>query len=201
MSGKFQCKLDLLRHFGLPDDRPEVPVIGVVSRMAGQKGFDLIEQVAGDLVNWDIRMVVLGTGEARYEALFGDLAAARPDRFAVHLGFDGKLAHRIEAGSDIFLMPSHYEPCGLNQMYSLRYGTVPIVHNTGGLADTVDSETGFRFAPYSAEAMLGALRAALTCYWVDRERWLHLMRTGMRRDFSWETAAVAYRDLYHRLVG
>lgn len=201
LSAKLQCKLDLLRVFGLADDRPEVPVVGIVSRLAGQKGFDLIAQVADDLVHWDIRIVVLGTGEAKYEEMFRRLAASRPDRFAIHVGFDPKLAHKVEAGSDIFLMPSHYEPCGLNQMYSLRYGTVPVVHATGGLDDTIDADTGFKFSPYSADAMLGALRAALTVYWVDRERWLRMMRTGMSRDFSWETAAVAYSDLSHRLAG
>lgn len=200
LSGKAVCKLDLLREFGLPLDRPDVPVIGIVSRMASQKGFDLIASVAYDLVNWDIRMVVLGTGEKQYENLFRTLAHARPDKFAVRIAYDDRLAHKIEAGSDLFLMPSHYEPCGLNQMYSLRYGTVPVVHATGGLDDTIDSSTGFKFRPYSGDAMLSALREALTVYWVDPARWGSMVREGMRRDNSWEASAEHYIDLYRRLA-
>lgn len=199
LSGKQACKLDLLQHAGLPADRTEVPVVGIVSRLASQKGFDLLAQVAYDLVNWDIRMVILGSGESQYESLFRSLAEARPDKFSVRIAYDDKLAHKIEAGSDIFLMPSRYEPCGLNQMYSLRYGTVPIVHATGGLDDTIDPGTGFKFRPYSADAMLGALREALTRYWVDRERWNGMIREGMSRDFSWAASASRYIDLYRSL--
>lgn len=200
LEGKRVCKLDLLRTMGLPTDRPEVPVVGIVSRLATQKGFDLIAQVAEDLIHWDIRLVVLGSGERQYEDLFRYLAASRPDQFAVRIAYDDRLAHQIEAGSDIFLMPSHYEPCGLNQMYSLRYGTVPVVHATGGLDDTIDEETGFKFRPYEAGAMLGALRNALTTYWVEPERWTRMIRAGMSRDFSWSASAVRYRELYADLL-
>jgi starch synthase len=195
LSGKMACKLDLLRECGLPEEE-RVPVIGIVSRLAAQKGFDLIAQVAYDLLNWDLRIVVLGTGERQYEDLFRALAAARPDKVAVRIAYDNRLAHMIEAGSDIFLMPSHYEPCGLNQMYSLRYGTLPVVHATGGLDDTVDSETGFKFRPYSSQAMLDALRVALTVFATDKARWETMMREGMRRDYSWSASAEAYVQLY-----
>lgn len=200
LAGKLECKQALLREFGLPTDRPEVPVIGIVSRMAAQKGFDLISSVAYDLVNWDIRLVVLGTGDSQYENLFRTLAHARPDRFAARIAFDNRTAHLIEAGADMFLMPSHYEPCGLNQMYSLRYGTVPIVHATGGLDDTIDGSTGFKFRPYSGDAMLGALRDALTTYWTEPVRWQSMVREGMRKDFSWATSAAQYLELYQRLA-
>lgn len=199
-AGKQECKMDLLQSVGLPLDRPEVPVIGIVSRMATQKGFDLIAQIAFDLIHWDIRMVVLGSGEAQYENLFRALAHARPDKFAVRIAYDDALAHKIEAGSDMFLMPSHYEPCGLNQMYSLRYGTLPIVHATGGLDDTIDGNTGFKFKPYSAEAMLNALRDALTTYWTHPERWLAMIGEAMSRDYSWGASASAYRHLYRKLA-
>jgi starch synthase len=198
LSGKMACKLDLLRECGLPEEE-HVPVIGIVSRLAAQKGFDLIAQVAYDLLNWDLRIVALGTGERQYEDLFRALAAARPDKVAVRIAYDNRLAHRVEAGSDIFLMPSHYEPCGLNQMYSLRYGTLPVVHATGGLDDTVDSETGFKFRPYSSQAMLDALRDALTVFATDKARWETMMREGMRRDYSWSASAEAYVQLYRSL--
>ncbi|MBS1824926.1 MAG: glycogen synthase GlgA [Acidobacteria bacterium] len=200
LEGKRACKLDLLRTMGLPTDDPDVPVVGIVSRFASQKGFDLIAQVAYDLVHWGFRMAVLGNGDPQYESLFRTLAEMRPDKFAVRVAFDDALAHKIEAGSDMFLMPSHYEPCGLNQMYSLRYGAVPIVHATGGLDDTIDSGTGFKFWSYSGEAMLGALREALTVYAFDRDRWTGMMRAGMQRDFSWSTSAAAYAGLYASLL-
>ncbi len=201
LSGKALCKQDLLAEFGLPQDRPDVPVIGIVSRFATQKGFDLISQIAHDLVNWDIRIVALGSGERQYEELFRALAAARPDKFAVKIAFSEKLAHKVEAGSDIFLMPSHYEPCGLNQMYSLRYGTIPIVHATGGLEDAIDPATGFKFRPYSPYAMLDALRAALTLYATGKPAWQAMIETGMGRDFSWNHAAADYAALYRQLTG
>jgi len=200
LEGKRACKLDLLRTMGLPTENPDVPVIGIVSRFASQKGFDLIAKVAYDLIHWDIKMAVLGSGEAQYEALFRTLAEASPDKFAVRVAFDNALAHKIEAGADMFLMPSHYEPCGLNQMYSLRYGTVPIVHATGGLDDTIDFGTGFKFWSYTGEAMLGALREAVSVYSLDADRWNGMMRLGMQKDFSWSTSAAAYSRLYAGLL-
>ncbi len=199
LSGKRACKAELLRSAGLPASALERPLVGIVSRFASQKGFDLLEQAAGDLVSADLSLVALGAGEARYEALFRDLAARYPDRFAVRIAYDEDMAHWIEAGSDIFLMPSRYEPCGLNQIYSLRYGTVPVVRATGGLDDTIDSSTGFKFEGYSAAAMAGALRDALGAF-RNPERWRRLMLNGMAKDYSWGASAGEYAGLYRRLA-
>src|SRR5262249_13524760 len=154
------AKRALLEGMGLPIDE-ERPVIGIVSRFATQKGFDLIEEIAPWLAQQDVALTVLGSGELKFEQMFRNLAAEYPDRFAVRVGYDEGLAHRIEAGADVFLMPSRYEPCGLNQIYSLRYGTVPIVRATGGLDDTVDGQTGFKFREYSADALQTAIQNAL----------------------------------------
>jgi len=151
-----------------------------------------------DVVKDNLSLVVLGTGDARYEELLSDLTGAYPEKFAVKLAYDEALAHRIEAGADIFLMPSHYEPCGLSQIYSLRYGTVPVVRATGGLDDSIDRTTGFKFSEYSAGAMLTALRSALEMY-ADRDGWKTMMRDGMARDYSWAASAGEYSALYTRL--
>jgi starch synthase len=142
--------------------------------------------------------VALGNGEARYEELFRQLQRDFPEQVAVHFGFNDALAHRIEAGADIFLMPSHYEPCGLNQIYSLKYGTVPVVRATGGLDDTIDESTGFKFADYNGSALLGSIRDACRA-WEDHEAWAARMVRGMSRDFSWTASARAYSELYERL--
>lgn len=199
LDGKAECKRQLLQEFGMTADRPEVPVIGVVSRLVTQKGFDLVAAIANELQHYDVRMVVLGSGEHRYEELFRYLAHARPDKFGARIAYDNRVAHLIEAGADMFLMPSHYEPCGLNQIYSLRYGTVPVVRATGGLDDTIDSSTGFKFHDYHPGALLWAIREALAAYW-DRERWQTLQRNGMRRDYSWDASAAEYSGLYQRLL-
>ena len=199
LSGKQACKLDLLRRFGLPSEAAIRPLIGIVSRFADQKGFDLIAEVSGELAAERLSLVVLGSGDERYEKLFRGLAEAHPEKIAVHVAYDDALAHQIEAGADIFLMPSRYEPCGLNQIYSLRYGTVPVVRATGGLDDTIDEETGFKFTEYSGEALLEAVRAALAAY-RNRELWIALMRNGMRKDYSWSASAAEYSALYRRLL-
>jgi starch synthase len=198
LSGKAECKRQLLAEMGLPpaDGRP---VIGIVSRFADQKGFDLLADIAGPLAEQDLAIVVLGSGEKRFEDMFRHFAAARPDKFGVRIGYDNALAHRIEAGSDMFLMPSQYEPCGLNQIYSLHYGTVPIVRATGGLDDTVDEETGFKFSEYSPRALAGAIGDALHA-WQFREAWTDRMRAGMRKDYSWEASAEEYQKLYAELA-
>ena len=146
----------------------------------------------------DFAMVVLGSGEAPIETMFRAMAEAHPEKFAVQVGYDNGLAHRIEAGADMFLMPSRYEPCGLSQLYSLRYGTVPIVRATGGLEDTVDQLTGFKFTEYTPQALLEAIRQALEA-WSDSPGWLERMRRGMAKDFSWDAAAVEYQRLYRSL--
>lgn len=199
LSGKQLCKSALLRDCGLPHDL-EAPLIGRVSRLVPQKGCDLIDEIFSDLLKEDFFFVLLGSGEPHYEGMFRSVAAAHPDRVFVKIGYDDALSHRIEAGADIFLMPSHYEPCGLNQIYSLRYGTVPVVHATGGLDDTIDEETGFKFRIYTGAALLEAVRAALSAY-QDRPGWQQMMCRGMQKDFSWDVSAAEYSALYRWLLG
>jgi starch synthase len=201
-SGKELCKRDLLETFGLSSEWMHAPVVGMISRLVDQKGFDLIESAIHRMLALDLGFVVLGTGEARYEDFLRQIRARYPGKVGVTIGFDNALAHKIEAGSDIFLMPSRFEPCGLNQMYSLRYGSIPVVHTTGGLDDTIESYeptfnrgNGFKFAPYDAEALLATLQRALTLY-RDRTAWIGLMQRGMQADFSWVKSAQAYTDLY-----
>jgi starch synthase len=200
LAGKRICKLDLLREFGLPADDPERPLIGIVSRFVPQKGFDLIAGLAPFLEESDVQMAVLGSGEWRYEQLFNDWQRWLPRKVGVWIGYNNALAHKIEAGADLFLMPSQYEPCGLNQIYSLRYGTVPVVRATGGLDDTIQEDTGFKFSWYSTGALYDALRAALGAF-RNRDAWSDRMIRGMKRDFSWAVSAAAYSNLYGKLVG
>jgi starch synthase len=200
LSGKRACKQDLISEFGLPPGALDRPLLGIVSRFARQKGMDILADAAAAIVAGDACLVALGTGEPEYEDFFRRFAAAHPGRVAVRVGFDNGLAHRIEAGADIFLMPSRYEPCGLNQIYSLRYGTIPVVRATGGLDDTIDEGTGFKFSDYSAQALITAVRSAVDAY-SGRDSWQDKMRRGMRKDFSWKTSAVAYSQLYQRLLG
>ncbi len=219
LSGKRDAKIALLQRYGLPaDDRASTrPLVGMVSRMVDQKGFDLIAALADDLPRLDASFVVLGAGEARYQDLWKALAARHPDLIGALIGFDESLAHLIEAGADIFLMPSRFEPCGLNQMYSMRYGTVPVVHAVGGLADTVrdyapaaptpndggpgrSTATGFVFHEYSPAALLDALTRALTLF-ADGRRWHALQVAGMQQDFSWDRSAQEYVKIYERAIG
>jgi starch synthase len=202
LSGKQVCKRDLLETFGLSSEWMNAPVVGMISRLVDQKGFDLIESAIHRMLALDLGLVVLGTGEAQYEDFLRQLRQRYAGKVGVTLGFDNVLAHKIVAGSDIFLMPSRFEPCGLNQMYSLRYGAVPVVHATGGLDDTVeayepaaDRGNGFKFTAYDAEALLATLQRALTVY-RDRASWERLMQRGMQADFSWMKSAQAYADLY-----
>jgi starch synthase len=199
LSGKAACKRQLLEEFGLPAAAMDRPLLGIVSRFTRQKGFDILAEVAARIVAEDVYLVALGTGDPEYEDFFRLMQQEHPGRIAARIGFDNPLAHRIEAGADIFLMPSHYEPCGLNQVYSLHYGTVPVVRATGGLDDTIDEGTGFKFAEYSGEALLGAVRAAVRAFAV-REEWQLMMLRGMSRDFSWKAPAEAYAELYRRIL-
>jgi starch synthase len=196
--GKSECKRQLLEEMGLPVDMQR-PLIGIVSRFADQKGSDLLAEIAAPLAQENVALAILGSGEKKFEDMFRHFAAERPDKFAVRIGYDNALAHRIEAGSDMFLMPSLYEPCGLNQIYSLRYGTVPVVRATGGLDDTVDSATGFKFGAYSPIALAGAIGEALHA-WQYRDAWIERMRLGMARNFSWDASAAEYRKLYAGLA-
>ena len=205
MSGKRECKLDLLRRFGLPEE-PERPVIATISRLIAQKGYDLIKQAAGRILETGAFFVALGSGEREYEDFLQLMHDFAPRRVGVYKGFNESLAHQIEAGADIFLMPSLYEPCGLNQMYSMRYGTVPVVRATGGLDDTVEhfdrtrgTGAGFKFGPYTADAMMGALHEALHCYG-QPALWRHVQLNGMREDNSWSAAARRYLEIYRRVA-
>jgi len=206
LAGKRVCRDELLERMKLaPAGR--APVFGIVSRLTSQKGFELLPEVFRELLTLDVRLCVLGSGEETYERYFHRLHASWPGKAAFWAGYDDELAHWIEAGSDLFLMPSLYEPCGLNQMYSLRYGTVPVVRRTGGLADTVEpfdpatrEGTGFLFDAYEASALAAAIRRALEC-WGDPELWSALVQNGMERDFSWERQGREYVELYGRLKG
>jgi starch synthase len=202
LSGKAVCKHDLLEQFGLPTNKLDRPLIGIISRFVDQKGFDLFVEAADEILKEDIQIVALGTGMPEYEAFFRKLAADRPRQVAVRIAYDNTLAHKIEAGSDIFLMPSRYEPCGLNQIYSLRYGTLPLVRATGGLDDTVESYnpktgagTGFKFEKYDAASLVACLREAIRV-WDDQKAWRQLQSNAMARDFSWRASAGRYADLY-----
>ncbi len=204
LSGKAECKRALLVEVGLPASAGDKPLIGIVSRLDSQKGLDLVDEAAEDIGALGCTVVVLGAGHPKIEESLRRWATANPNSVAVKIGFDNGLAHRIEAGSDMFLMASRYEPCGLNQMYSLRYGTVPVVRATGGLADTVvedaGSATGFKFRDYSADALLDALRRATSVYREQPETWQQMMLRGMAADFSWARAAGAYSKLFEALL-
>ena len=202
LAGKHVCKNDLLHTFGLANDNPHRAVLGIVSRFADQKGFDLIADRAHEMLREDIMLVVLGTGDRRYEDLFRALANAYPGRVGIKFAYDNTIAHKVEAGADIFLMPSRYEPCGLNQIYSLKYGTVPVVRATGGLDDTVENfdvehgtGTGFKFAEYTGAAFLYAVKQALQHY-ADERIWKRIQLNGMIKDFSWKSPAIEYAKVY-----
>ena len=205
LSGKRECKLDLLRRFGLPVE-PERPIIAIISRLVAQKGYDLIREAAHRILDTGAFFIALGAGASEYENFLQGLHDAAPERVGIYKGFAGEpLAHQIEAGADIFLMPSLYEPCGLNQMYSMRYGTIPVVRATGGLDDTVQNfdpatgaGTGFKFGPYAAAAMLEKIREALYFY-KQPEAWKKIQRNGMTTDNSWSNAAKNYVRLYEEI--
>jgi starch synthase len=182
-----------------------LPVFGIVSRFVAQKGFDLVAQIADRLVREELMLVALGAGEKEFEEMFLRLQRQFPQKVAVKIAYDNALAHKVEAGADVFLMPSRYEPSGLNQMYSLKYGTVPIVRATGGLDDTIEPwdartgrGTGFKFSDYSGETLLMMIRAALLAY-RDQSSWQTLMKNGMAKDFSWQASARDYIKLYERV--
>lgn len=209
-AGKAACKAQLQKDVGLPVDN-KAPLIGLIGRLVDQKGLDILAPAVDEIISMDAQMVVLGTGSDKYHRLLENVAAKHPDKVAAKITFDNALAHRIEAGSDIFLMPSRYEPCGLNQLYSLRYGTVPVVHATGGLADTIVQYTpellkegranGFRFEEYTTKALLNTLKEALSLYREDPAAWRDLMLAGMKQDWSWSRSAAEYIELYEKLVG
>lgn len=198
LEGKAACKKALQERCGL-EPRPDVPVLGMVARLADQKGIDIFIEAVEYLVHLDAQIVVVGTGDARYEQALRRIGENYRRKMSVTLKFDESMAHLVEAGADFFLMPSRYEPCGLNQMYSLRYGTLPIVRRTGGLADTVvDRVTGFSFEDHSADALVTAVQRALAVY-RDGRALLKMQRAAMKQDFSWARSAQQYLELYERL--
>jgi starch synthase len=205
LAEKRRCKAALQETFSLPIN-PDIPVIASISRLADQKGFDLVASALDEMLGLDVQYILLGTGERKYNELFPELAKSHRNSFSIKIAYDDALAHLIEAGADMFLMPSLYEPCGLNQLYSLRYGTVPIVRAVGGLEDTIvddpqrpSASTGFKFRDYTEEAMLEAIGRARKAY-ENRSSWLTLVKRCMQQDFSWEASAKAYCDLYEKAI-
>lgn len=206
LSGKKRCKEALFHYLGFPEEHRGRPLIGMISRLATQKGFDLLERILSDLMSLPVNMVILGTGDAPIEANLKEMQDRFPGRLKLLSQFDEAMAHFIEAGADVFLMPSRYEPCGLNQMYSLRYGTIPVVHATGGLEDSVVdvvkapvSGTGFKFYEYEPEAFFEAVRTALEMF--EREdTWRGLIQKAMAQDFSWDRSAREYIAIYESVL-
>lgn len=206
LSLKKRCKKELLRETGLGFDLEDRPLIGMISRLDKQKGLDILMPALEEIIKLDTGMVILGLGDEAMEKALTKAAAGNPARIAIHTGFNDPLAHRIMAGADIFLIPSRYEPCGLTQMYALKYGTVPVVRATGGLNDTIEqynrqrsTGNGFKFVPYSSEALVSAVKQAVELY-KDKNTWRRLMKTGMKYDFSWGRSADRYVELYRSLV-
>jgi starch synthase len=199
------CKAALQEEYGLPV-MENTPLIGTISRLADQKGFDLIASSLGNMLSKGVQYIILGTGERKYHDLFTGLSKQFPKSFGVKIAYDNRLAHLIEAGSDMFLMPSQYEPCGLNQLYSLKYGTVPIVRGVGGLEDTIidytkspDIGTGFKFYDYSEKALLDAIERAIGVY-KNQSAWQSLIKKCMSEDFSWEKSAKEYVEVYKKAI-
>jgi len=206
-SGKETCKAELQRKFGI-EVNPNIPIIGVVSRFANQKGLDLFYEAIHQTVNtMDIQYVVLGSGDKSLEEKYNQLPALYPGRVGSFIGYNNALAHQIEAGSDFFAMPSHFEPCGLNQMYSLRYGTLPIVRNTGGLADTVEqyneqtgNGTGFKYQDNTPVAIANTIGWAVSTYYDRKDHLKQMTDRAMQRNFDWESSAAAYLEMYKRAI-
>jgi len=206
LSGKKECKKDLLKEFKMSEDLIDCPLLGSVSRLTSQKGFDLLAEIMDDLMGMDVGFVLLGTGEQRYHQLFRDIARKYPGKVGICISYDNVLAHKIEAGSDMFLMPSRYEPCGLNQIYSLKYGTIPIVRATGGLDDTIQNfnpftgrGNGFKFRNYSSQEFMAEIKRAVELFH-DKKAWDRLMRNAMQEDFSWNRSVADYLKIYHRAL-
>ena len=206
LSGKKVCKRELQKHFGLPQ-REDVPLIGLVGRLAEQKGIGLLAETIWSMLEMDIQIVLLGSGESWAEDMFSHVAHWKRDKFACHIGYNNALSHQIEAGSDFFLMPSLFEPCGLNQIYSLRYGTLPIVRAVGGLDDTIEnydpytkSGTGFKFYEASGRALLATVQWAVDTWYNDKEAINTLIQNAMAKRFDWKSSAKAYEDIYRLAI-
>jgi len=189
-------KEDLQKTCAMPVNK-DIPVLGIVSRLADQKGFDILIAGLDELVKLDLQLVILGTGDLKYQQLLKTIAKKYPDKISINLEFNDPLAHKIYAGSDIFLMPSRYEPCGLGQLISLRYGTIPLVYKTGGLADTINKNNGFTFDKYCAEELLNMLKNAVGVY-KNKKKWNRLIENAMKCNFSWKASADKYINLYEK---
>ena len=203
---KIECKKDLIKTIGFSEGSLERPLIGIISRLAEQKGIDLVVDAAENIVKKGASIVILGTGDAKYNKLCEEIARKYPEYISSNIKFDNALAHKIEAGSDMFLMPSRYEPCGLNQLYSMRYGTVPVARSTGGLEDTVidldsdkDSGNGIKFQDATEEGVLDAISRALK-YYHKKDAWASIQKRIMKLDFSWKASAEKYKTLYNKIV-
>lgn len=206
LAGKAKCKAALQNELGLPTS-PDVPMLGIISRLADQKGFDLIAEIIDQLMLENIQLVVLGTGDEKYHEILRKIGAKYKDKASINIAFSNPLAHKIEAASDMFLMPSRYEPCGLNQLYSLKYGSVPVVRRTGGLADTIidcteesmqdKTATGFVFEEYTPQTFFACIKRALD-FFGDTKKWQRLMKNGMEQDWSWGASAKKYVELYKK---
>jgi starch synthase len=206
LNGKQTCKEDLLKEYKLPASLGSKPLLGVISRLADQKGFDLLAEIIDELMTINLGFVLLGTGEQKYHDLFIAIGKKYPKRAGIKIAYNNAIAHKIEAGCDLFLMPSRYEPCGLNQIYSLKYGTVPVVRATGGLDDTIvdynESDgrgNGFKFTEYSAQAFLHSINRALKIY-ANKTKWARLVKNCMAHNFSWEQSARQYMELYGKAL-
>ena len=207
LADKGKNKQALQKKCGLPIT--DAPMIGMIGRLASQKGFDLVSEVFFEIIKTGCQFVLLGTGEEKYHQIFREIARKYPTQVSANIAFDNSLAHLITAGADMFLMPSRYEPCGLNQLYALKYGTIPIVHETGGLADSINNYTpaglkagtasGFSFKNYSAGEMMSCIKSALALY-EDKKSWKQLMKNAMQQDFSWEHSGKEYIALYRKLM-
>jgi starch synthase len=201
LGNKKKIKELFLKDCGLADASPDVPLIGMISRLVDQKGFDLVFEIINELLKMDVYFVVLGTGKTEYESRFKSLKERYPNQTAVFIEFNIPLSHYIESAADIFMMPSRFEPCGLNQLYSLKYGTIPVVRYTGGLADTVkDGKTGFVFSSYSPEEFFNTLIKAIQTYKNEPEKWGKMVENAMSEDWSWNRAAKKYCELYKSLI-
>jgi starch synthase len=206
MGGKGRCKESLIKEMDLDASLKKRPLLGMISRLSTQKGLDLLVEILDDMLNLDIGLVVLGAGDESIQQAIAEAAQRHRGRVGLKVGFDEPLAHRIMAGSDVFLIPSHYEPCGLTQMYALRYGTVPLVRATGGLDDTIvpfdpltGEGNGFKFQPHEADALLRAVQQSVALF-DDSKAWKQLMANGMSEDFSWDRSARKYLDLYQSIL-
>ena len=202
---KALCKKDLLSAYKMDSDA-SLPVVAMITRLVGRKGFDLLAEVFDDLIDMGLRFVIMGKGEDRYHSFLNEMAGRHPGKVGLSISYDYSMAHRIEAGADLFLNPSLYEPCGLDHMYGMRYGTIPVVRATGGLDETVKEYnpdtgqgTGFRFYDYSAQALLDSLRSAVN-YYNQKEHWMRLVRNAMQEEFSWEKSAKAYLEIYESIA-